>query len=87
MSRDRLENLWCIDKCAKRKGTYEMNGYCANCGREYVLVIPKTHDAPGGWRGWICTNCGCARVGVERRLAPAAIGPTSDGGATLEQGR
>jgi DNA-directed RNA polymerase subunit RPC12/RpoP len=54
----------CGHGSCKDAGTYSMDGYCSNCGREYRLMLTKGHDAPGSWMGARCPNCGCAKVGV-----------------------
>lgn len=79
---ERLEQGPCIDHCAEKKGIYEIPGACSNCGTRYTLVIAKSHEVPGSMLGWRCPNCGCDRVGADRRPAEPLSVPE---GRTEEQ--
>jgi DNA-directed RNA polymerase subunit RPC12/RpoP len=53
----------CGHSSCKGAGTYTMPGRCSNCGREYLVRCTKGHEAPTGYFGATCPNCGCSKVG------------------------
>lgn len=53
----------CGHSSCKHEGTYTMPGRCSNCGGEYTVKITKGHEAPSGYFGATCPNCGCGKVG------------------------